>query len=220
MNKFFIIAAAFLGAIFVISCAFSPSSNSKKNTMSTATPVDLSKDAVATFAAGCFWCVEAQFQQLAGVDTVISGYMGGSLPNPTYKDVCTGTTGHAEVCNVYFNPAVISYVDLLQAFFVCHDPTQLNRQGNDVGTQYRSAIFYHDTTQKEAALNAIAALDKSGSFSKPIVTEVSPYTTFYTAENYHQNYYNQNGDQPYCAFVVRPKREHFEKVFKDKLKYK
>jgi len=220
MNKFFIIAAAFLGAIFVISCAFSSSSNSKKNTMSTATPVDLSKDAVATFAAGCFWCVEAQFQQLAGVDTVISGYMGGSLPNPTYKDVCTGTTGHAEVCNVYFNPAVISYVDLLQAFFVCHDPTQLNRQGNDVGTQYRSAIFYHDTTQKEAALNAIAALDKSGSFSKPIVTEVSAYSTFYTAENYHQNYYNQNGDQPYCAFVVRPKREHFEKVFKDKLKYK
>jgi peptide-methionine (S)-S-oxide reductase len=184
------------------------------------TPLDLSKDAIATFGAGCFWCVEAQFQQLQGVDTVISGYSGGTVVNPSYKDVCTGTTGHAEVCNIYYNPTVISYQDLLQAFFVCHDPTQLNRQGNDVGTQYRSVIFYHDETQKAAAEKAIVELDKSGSYTNKVVTEVSPATTFYNAEEYHQNYYNQNSDQPYCAFVVRPKREHFEKVFKAKLKYK
>ncbi len=183
-------------------------------------PVDLSHLSVATFGAGCFWCVEAQFQQLAGVDTVISGYSGGSVANPSYKDVCTGMTGHAEVCNIYYDPKVISYEDLLQAFFVCHDPTQLNRQGNDVGTQYRSVIFYHDSIQQAAAVKAIAALDASGSYSNKIVTEVSAAPEFYVAENYHQNYYNQNSDQPYCAFVVRPKREHFEKVFKNKLKYK
>ena len=218
MTKFFFTCIALLSGFFLISCAQTNSLKSKSTSMNP--PVELSKLAVATFGAGCFWCVEAQFQQLAGVDTVISGYSGGTVPNPSYKDVCTGMTGHAEVCNIYYDPKVISYEDLLQAFFVCHDPTQLNRQGNDVGTQYRSVIFYHDSIQEAAALNAITALNASGSYSAKVVTEVTAAPTFYPAENYHQNYYNQNSDQPYCAFVVRPKREHFEKVFKNKLKYK
>ncbi len=216
LSKALLLFASF--SLTLLSCAQNQPNQTEK-TMATL-PSETKNLQVATFAAGCFWCVEAQFQQLQGVDTVISGYIGGHVANPTYKDVCTGTTGHAEACNIYFDPKVISYQELLQAFFVSHDPTQLNRQGNDHGTQYRSAIFYHDAAQKDAAEKAITELDKSGSWSSKIVTEVSPYTTFYPAENYHQNYYNQNSDQPYCAFVVRPKREHFEKVFKDKLKYK
>lgn len=172
----------------------------------------------ATFANGCFWCTEAIFQQLKGVEKVTSGYMGGKTLNPTYKEVCSGTTGHAECLQVIYNPKVITYDELLEVFWQTHDPTTLNRQGNDVGTQYRSSVFYHDAAQKEKALHYKEALDKSGAFPKPIVTEVVAAATFYKAEDYHQNYYNQNGEQPYCYFVIRPKLEKFEKVFKGKMK--
>ena len=172
----------------------------------------------ATFGAGCYWCTEAQFQQLKGVEKVESGFAGGSVKNPTYKDVCTGTTGHAEVCNITFDPSVISYDEMLAAFWMTHDPTQLNRQGNDVGTQYRSSIFYHNAEQKAKAEEYKKKLNDENVFEKPVVTEIAPFTVFYKAEDYHQNYYNENGDQPYCSFVVRPKVEKFKKVFKDKLK--
>lgn len=172
----------------------------------------------ATFAGGCFWCTEVQFQQLAGVDTVISGFIGGTMANPTYKQVTTGKTGHAEAINVIYRPDVISYDDLLQAFFTSHDPTQLNRQGNDIGTQYRSAIFYHDAGEREKAAYYIKRLNEEGAYSKPIVTTLEPYTTFYTAEDYHQNYYNLNPEQAYCRYVIAPKLEKFKKVFKERLK--
>lgn len=173
---------------------------------------------IATFAAGCFWCVEAQYQQLEGVEKVESGYLGGHIDNPTYKQVCTGTTGHAEACNVYYDPSKITYDELLAAFWMAHDPTQLNRQGNDVGTQYRSAIFYHNDEQKQKAEDYKRKLNDENAFSGPVVTEISPYTTFYKAEDYHQNYYNENGNESYCVFVVKPKLDKFKKVFKDKLK--
>lgn len=176
------------------------------------------KTEVATFAAGCFWCVEAQYQQLKGVEKVESGYIGGHIENPTYKQVCTGETGHAEACNIYYDPAVISYDELLAAFWIAHDPTQLNRQGNDVGTQYRSAIFYHNEEQKQKAEEYKKKLDEEKAFNGPIVTEISPYTKFYKAEDYHQNYYNDNPSQGYCVFVVKPKMDKFRKVFQDKLK--
>jgi len=172
----------------------------------------------ATFAAGCFWCVEAQFQQLEGVDTVISGYTGGHVKKPTYKQVCTGSTGHAEAVNIIYDPAVIDYDQLVEAFFIAHDPTQLNRQGNDVGTQYRSAIFYHNKEQQEKATYYIKQLNQEKAYDKPIVTEVKPYGDFYIAEDYHQNYYNLNRKEGYCQFVITPKLEKFEKVFKDRLK--
>lgn len=173
---------------------------------------------VATFGAGCFWCTEAQFQVLKGVEKVESGYAGGTVPHPTYRQVCTGNTGHAEVSNIYYDPSVISYEQLLAAFWMAHDPTQLNRQGNDVGTQYRSVIFYHNDEQKKLAEEYKEKLNKENVYGKPVVTEISPAPTFYKAEDYHQNYYNENGDQPYCQFVIRPKLEKFQKVFKDQLK--
>lgn len=176
------------------------------------------KEEVATFGAGCFWCTEAQFQQLKGVNRVESGYSGGQIENPTYKQVCTGGTGHAEVTNVYYDPSVISYDELLAAFWTAHDPTQLNRQGNDVGTQYRSVIFYHNNEQKQKAEEYKKRLNEEHAYNGPVVTEISPFTTFYKAEDYHQNYYNENGSQPYCVFVVKPKLDKFKKVFKDKLK--
>lgn len=172
----------------------------------------------ATFGAGCFWCTEAQFQQLEGVQKVVSGYMGGTIDNPSYKEVCTGTTGHAEVTNIYYDASIISFDELLAAFFVSHDPTQLNRQGNDFGTQYRSVVFYHNDEQKEKANGYIQKLNQEKVYPSPIVTEVSAATIFYPAEDYHQNYYNQNGSEPYCRFVIQPKMEKFTKVFKDKLR--
>jgi peptide-methionine (S)-S-oxide reductase len=172
----------------------------------------------ATFGAGCFWCVEAQFQLLEGVISVASGYSGGHVKNPAYKEVCMGTTGHAEVIQVVFDPSKITYDELLAAFWKSHDPTQLNRQGNDVGTQYRSVIFYHNDKQKELAEKYKKELDASGAWDKPIVTEISPFTVFYKAEDYHQNYYNENGSESYCRYVIQPKVEKFRKVFKDKLK--
>ncbi len=174
----------------------------------------------ATFGAGCYWCTEAQFQQLKGVEKVESGFSGGNVENPSYKEVCGGSTGHAEVCNIYYDPSVISFDELLAAFWTCHDPTQLNRQGNDVGTQYRSAIFFHDAHQKAKAEEYKKKLNDEKVFDKPVVTEIAPFTAFYKAEDYHQNYYNSNADQPYCSFVVRPKVEKFQKVFKGKLKTK
>ncbi|GAA4454359.1 peptide-methionine (S)-S-oxide reductase MsrA [Rurimicrobium arvi] len=179
---------------------------------------DAAHTSIATFGAGCFWCTEAQFQQLKGVTKVVSGYMGGTVKNPTYKEVCTGNTGHAEVTQVTFDPSVVSYDELLAAFFVSHDPTQLNRQGNDYGTQYRSAIFYHNEEQKEKAMHYIKALNDEHAYPSPIVTEVTAEEPFYPAEDYHQDYYNQNGSQPYCQMVIQPKLEKFKKVFKDKLK--
>ncbi|MDN3584117.1 peptide-methionine (S)-S-oxide reductase MsrA [Mucilaginibacter flavus] len=172
----------------------------------------------ATFATGCFWCTEAKFQQIEGVKKVVSGFAGGHVANPSYKLVCTGTTGHAETCNIIYDPTKVSYDELLAAFFVAHDPTQLNRQGNDVGTQYRSAIFYHNAAQKQKADYYIKKLNAEKVYPNPIVTQVNPYTVFYKAEDYHQNYFNQNGDQPYCKYVIQPELEKFKAVFKGKLK--
>lgn len=159
----------------------------------------------ATFAAGCFWCVEAVFQRLKGVKSVVSGYTGGTKPNPTYEEVCSGSTGHAETAQITFNPKQISYGKLLDVFWKAHDPTQLNRQGPDVGEQYRSAIFYHDEKQKKLAEKSKAEEQKN--FDKPIVTEIKPLTKFYKAEDYHQNYYSNNRNAPYCRLVILPKLE-------------
>jgi peptide-methionine (S)-S-oxide reductase len=172
----------------------------------------------ATLAAGCFWCVEAVFQNLKGVQSVVSGFTGGNVENPSYEDVCTGTTGHAEACQILYDPKQISYAEILEAFWKAHDPTTLNRQGNDVGTQYRSAIFYHTEEQKKLAEHYKKELDSAGAFDGPIVTEIVPLKTFFKAEDYHQDYYNQHGNQPYCMLVIRPKVEKFRKAFKDKLK--
>ena len=172
----------------------------------------------ATFGAGCFWCVEAIFQNLDGVKSVASGYSGGAIKNPSYKEICTGRTGHAEVIQIVYDPSRLTFDELLEVFWQTHDPTTLNRQGADVGTQYRSVIFYHDDKQRELAESYKKKLDASGAFDKPIVTEISPFTVFYKAEDYHQNYYNQNSDEPYCTFVIQPKLEKFKKVFKDKMK--
>jgi peptide-methionine (S)-S-oxide reductase len=176
------------------------------------------KEEIATFGAGCYWCTEAQFQQLKGVRLVESGYSGGHVDNPTYHDVCTGTTGHAEVCNIYYDPSVISFDELLAAFWTCHDPTTLNRQGNDVGTQYRSVIFYHNDEQKQKAEAYKQKLNEEKAWDKPVVTEIAPFKHFYKAEDYHQNYYNDNKSNSYCQFVVGPKVDKFKKIFKDKLK--
>ena len=172
----------------------------------------------ATFATGCFWCTEAVFQQLKGVKKVTSGYSGGHVENPTYKEVCTGLTGHAECIQLLYDPKEVSFDELLQVFWQTHDPTTLTRQGNDVGTQYRSAIFYQNEEQKKIAESYKKELNAKKVFDNPIVTEIEPLKNFYPAEDYHQNYYNNNGDQPYCYFVIKPKLEKFEKVFKDKLK--
>jgi peptide-methionine (S)-S-oxide reductase len=172
----------------------------------------------ATFGSGCFWCTEAVFERVNGVKDVVSGYAGGTKENPTYEQVCTGKTGHAEVTQITYDPSVISYDELLQVFWKTHDPTTLNRQGNDVGTQYRSVIFYHDEEQKIKAEKYKEELNKSGAWKDPVVTEIAPLTKFYKAESYHQDYYEKNPNQGYCAFVIGPKIEKFEKVFKDKLK--
>ncbi|GAB3778897.1 peptide-methionine (S)-S-oxide reductase MsrA [Spirosoma horti] len=174
--------------------------------------------AKATFGTGCFWCTEALYESLDGVIGAVSGYEGGQKPNPTYKEVCTGTTGHAECVEVTYDPSTITYQELLEAFFRGHDPTSLNRQGEDVGTQYRSVIFYHNDEQKQLAETAKAELDKSGAYDRPIVTEISPAETFYEAEAYHQSYFANNPNQGYCAFVIAPKLDKFRKVFKEKLK--
>src|SRR5215510_8988413 len=173
---------------------------------------------VVTLAGGCFWCLEAVYDQLNGVVSVESGYMGGSVANPSYDEVCTGTTGHAEVVQITFDPKVISFRELLQVFFVIHDPTTLNRQGNDVGTQYRSAIFYHSPEQKQVAEEVIAELTREKVYDDRIVTEVAPAAEFWVAERYHQDYFRNNPGQPYCMWVVAPKVQKFRKHFLAKVK--
>jgi peptide-methionine (S)-S-oxide reductase len=174
---------------------------------------------VATLAGGCFWCLEAVYDQLKGVESVESGYMGGHAPDPTYEQVCSGSSGHAEVVRVTFDPAVVSYRDLLAVFFTIHDPTQLNRQGNDVGTQYRSAIFHHSEEQKREAEAVIAKLTADKLFSAPIVTEIVPAATFYMAEDHHQEYFERvGGGNPYCSFVIQPKVAKFRRHFVERLK--
>ena len=172
----------------------------------------------ATFGAGCFWCVEAVFLQLQGVHEVVSGYTGGTTVNPTYQAVCMGMTGHAEVIQIQFDPSVSSYEEMLEVFWHTHDATTLNRQGADVGTQYRSAIFYHTEEQRRIAEKSKADMDASDMWDAPIVTEITPIDTFYLAEDYHQNYFQLNPRQPYCQFVIHPKMQKFTKDFKDKLR--
>ena len=172
----------------------------------------------ATFGGGCFWCTEAVFQNLKGVTKVISGYMGGQTENPTYKEVCNGDSGHAEIIQIEFNEQEIRFEDLLLVFFKTHDPTTLNRQGNDAGTQYRSVVFYETAEQKAAAESMIDNLEKEMVFNRPIVTEITPISKFYSAEDYHQNYFNNNPDQGYCAYVIQPKLAKFTKEFGSRLK--
>jgi peptide-methionine (S)-S-oxide reductase len=210
-----IFVAALCGSS-LISCA--QQKEKKEATIMTQENVHPSKLETATFGAGCFWCVEAQFQMLDGVVKVESGYSGGHVKNPAYREVCEGTTGHAEVIRVTWDTSKLSYDDMLQAFWMSHDPTQLNRQGNDVGTQYRSVIFYHSAEQQKTAEAYKKKLNDEKVYSNPVVTEIAPFTVFYKAEDYHQNYFNQNGDQPYCSFVIQPKVEKFKKVFDKKLK--
>ena len=171
-----------------------------------------------TLGAGCFWCVEAIFDNLKGVESIVSGYAGGTVKNPSYKEVCAGTTGHAEVCQITYDTSIISFDELLEVFWQVHDPTTLNRQGGDVGTQYRSAIFYHTEKQKEIAAVYKAKLTEEKVFPNPIVTEITAFTNFYPAEDYHQDYFELNGENPYCSSVVKPKVEKFKKIFKAKLK--
>ncbi|MBN8575748.1 MAG: peptide-methionine (S)-S-oxide reductase MsrA [Cytophagales bacterium] len=172
----------------------------------------------ATLGSGCFWCTEAFFLRLKGVESVVSGYSGGKVKNPTYKEVCSGLTGHAEVVQVKFDPTVISFAEILEVFWNTHDPTTLNKQGYDEGTQYRSAVFYHNEDQKRTAEDYKKQLDQSGAFKKPIVTEITPFSVFYPAEDYHQNYYALNPNQGYCQVVIRPKIEKFNKQYAAKLK--
>ena len=205
---------SFAGLISLTSCSgHKPQNKDMGEEKITAQATD-----TASFGTGCFWCTEAIFQRLNGVVKVVSGYSGGSVPNPTYEEVSTGTTGHAECCQVVYDPSVISYDELLEVFWKTHDPTTLNRQGNDVGSQYRSVIFYHSPEQKEKAEHYRAALNDSGAFNKPIVTAIEPYKNFYSAEDYHQKYFDYNPGQMYCRLVIAPKVEKFEKVFKNKLK--
>ncbi len=214
------IAIAFL-SFFIAACNIGKSGNVEHTitqTMQSENKINVTD--TATFAGGCFWCIETIFAQLEGVDTVLSGYSGGNIKNPSYKEVCNGTTGHAEVVQIYFDSSKISFGELMEVFFSVHDPTTLNRQGNDIGTQYRSAIYYHNQSQKEEAEAYIAQLDSSETFTGKIVTEITPFSVFYAAEYYHQNYFNQNGEQPYCQLVVRPKVEKFQKNFKAKIKAK
>jgi peptide-methionine (S)-S-oxide reductase len=215
------LSAAMVSLTGFLSCAQkTPSTqqltHSNTKTMSTTAtgPTD-----TATLANGCFWCTEAIFEQLDGVVSAVSGYTGGQVENPTYKAVCSGETGHAEALQITYDPSKISFDELLEVFWETHDPTTLNRQGNDVGTQYRSGIFYHNAEQKQKAEKYKAELDKSGAFDHPIVTEITPFTKFYPAENYHQEYFENNENaNPYCKIVIRPKVDKFRKVFKDKLK--
>jgi len=173
---------------------------------------------VATLGSGCFWCIEAVYQTLEGVEKVESGFSGGKVDNPSYRQICTGNTCHAEVCQITFYPEKITYAELLEVFWATHDPTTLNRQGNDVGTQYRSAIFYHNEQQKEVAQKSLEAANESGEWNAPIVTEITAVSKFYKAEDNHQDYFSLNSELPYCTMVIKPKLEKFKKKFKEKLK--
>jgi peptide-methionine (S)-S-oxide reductase len=209
------IAVIYFTAIFFVSCAQSQTNN--KSNMTTTQTTDSQTDTI-TIGAGCFWCVEAVFQNLKGVEKVVSGYSGGFIKNPAYREVCMGTTGHAEVCQITYNPSVITFAEILEVFWQTHDPTTLNRQGNDIGTQYRSVIFYHTPEQKKIAEHYKEELNKNKVYNNPVITEINEYTNFYQAEDYHQNYFNLNGEESYCRFVILPKVDKFKKLFKDKLK--
>jgi peptide-methionine (S)-S-oxide reductase len=214
----------YLALYFPLMLAFAacsqPTSSTHKLQLATMTDQSTPTDSleIATFGAGCFWCVEAVFQQVNGVLKVESGYAGGQIKNPSYKEVCTGRTGHAEVCQITFDPRIVSYNQLLEVFFGTHDPTTLNRQGGDSGTQYRSSIMFHSQAQKASADLAVQAANASLNWPDPFVTEVVPLDTFYLAEDYHLDYFNLNGEQPYCQMVVRPKVEKFKKTFSEYLK--
>ena len=208
-----------LFTLFAIpSCAEQKNQTAFAMTQETHTIQTTTHTDTATFGNGCFWCTEAFFQRINGVEKVISGYSGGAIPNPSYDQVSTGTTNHAEVVQVIYDPSKVSFDQLLEVFWKTHDPTTVNRQGNDVGTQYRSVIFYHNDEQKQKSEHYKEELNKSGAWNKPVVTAIEPFTKFYAAENYHQNYYNNNPRQMYCQYVIRPKLEKFEKVFKEEIK--
>ncbi len=207
-------------SLFMIACSATPSKKEQKMNIEPMNEITSSSNKdTATFGEGCFWCTEAYFQRLVGVEKVLSGYGGGFVENPTYEQVCDKNTGHIELCRIVYDPAKISYDELLEVFWKTHDPTTKDQQGNDVGPQYRSAIFYHNQTQKDKAEKYMAELNKSGAWANPIVTVIEPFKNFYPAENYHQDYYNNNQNQGYCRFVIQPKLEKFEKVFKAKLKH-
>jgi peptide-methionine (S)-S-oxide reductase len=212
-----LLTAALL-TLLLPACGQAPSSPQKNKKNMSSTPLPANTD-TATFANGCFWCTEAIFEELDGVISAVSGYTGGTAQNPTYKEVCSGTTGHAECIQITYDPGRISFDELLEVFWKTHDPTTLNRQGNDVGTQYRSGIFYHNEEQRAKAEQYKLALDRSGAWKDPIVTEISPFSVFYPAEDYHQQYMELNGNSnPYCQFVIQPKLDKFKKVFADKLR--
>lgn len=210
------VVALVSAAFFMNACGEAKYDNEKMITMEKNPNSNID---TATFGAGCFWCVEAVFQRLEGVISVKSGYSGGTVKNPSYKEVCGGLTGHAEVAQITYDKNKISFDELLEVFWKTHDPTTLNRQGNDHGTQYRSVVFYHNEEQKKLAEKYKEEINKSGAYPNPIVTEISPFTAFYPAEDYHQNYYNENGSEGYCQYVIQPKVEKFEKIFKSKLKH-
>ncbi len=196
-----------------------PAEPSQPDNIHTDTTSIMSKTVeTASFGAGCFWCVEAVFENVDGVESVVSGYSGGQRPNPTYEQVTTGVSGHAEACQVHFDPAKVTYAEILEIFWKTHDPTTKDRQGNDVGTQYRSVIFYHDEEQRRIAEHYKKKLAEARVYDDPIVTEIVKFEAFYKAEKYHQDYYSTNPDQPYCRFVIQPKLEKFRKVFGHKLK--
>jgi len=226
LNMKSIFTIAFAGLSALMSCAQKTSTNNNNTKVTMEQKETLPKDnpalpatEIATFANGCFWCTEAIFEELDGVISATSGYTGGQTENPTYKEVSNGNTGHAECLQIVYDPLKVTFDELLEVFWQTHDPTTLNRQGADVGTQYRSGIFYHNDEQKEKAEKYKAALDSSGAFNNRIVTEITPFTKFYPAEDYHQQYFEQNGNSnPYCKIVIQPKLDKFRKVFKDKLK--
>lgn len=211
-----LLAVGYLGSRVMSESNESKSKATGQNQSAAGTPAS-SKLEKATFGSGCFWCTEALFQQLRGVESVVSGYSGGKVDNPTYEQICTGRTGHAEVIQITYDPKQISFDDLLKVFWQTHDPTTLNQQGADKGTQYRSAVFYHNDEQRKVAEGYKAQLDKSKTFDAPIVTEITKFEKFYPAENYHQKYFQTNPAQSYCAFVIRPKVEKFRKEFKELL---
>jgi len=206
---------AFLSALGIISCQ---SQQPEQKSPQSPTAINMENKEIITLGAGCFWCTEAVFEQLKGVESAVSGYMGGTVKNPSYKEVCTGRTGHAECIQVVFDPSQISVAEIMEVFFATHDPTTLNRQGADVGTQYRSAIFYHNDAQRDIATKAKEAANESGEWNSPIVSEITAASTFYPAEDYHQSYYELNGSQPYCSMVITPKMDKFKKRFAEKLK--
>lgn len=219
MIRYLLIAALPIIALVTgILIAMSHADEASKSAPTTSASRESDNLQKATFGGGCFWCTEAVFKELAGVRTVVSGYSGGHVEHPTYQQICTGTTGHAEVVQITYHPEKISYDELLEVFWKTHDPTTLNRQGNDVGTQYRSVVFFHTPEQQKVAESYKKKLDESGAFERPIVTQIVPLQTFYPAEDYHQDYYALNPEQGYCQVVIRPKMEKFRKVFADKLR--